>query len=118
MHEERLKASTMKALKQEMHMSRQYNKNKFKEHEKRLDHLHQQSRQILDGLELSQVKADDVDTKSSLIAKLRRNWAEEDVRVKYNKAVDRNARKNNEQGWKDCDREEKEQMIVFSAVPL
>ena len=57
----------------------------IKHHESRLNNLHKQADLVNKALTVSEAKANDVDTKSSLIAKLRRNWVEEDVRMKFEK---------------------------------
>ncbi len=135
-----------KQLKQQSQTLKEHKKD-LVEHEKRLDNLHRRSFEVIKALKMSHVEATGIknnirstaknannimkDIKSSRtqseevkslaagqIAKLRRMWSSEDIRIKYAKLrryrerADANANK----GY--CENEKHGHVSIFSAVPL
>eukprot|EP00942_MAST-04A_sp_MAST-4A-sp1_P015099 g15099.t1 len=100
---------------------------------KRLDSLHSQSREVIHSLDLShkatgeiltvvnasKTKADEVHAAASgQLAKLRRTWASEDVRIKYEKLLAARGKIDAEANKNDCITEKAKGISIFPAVVL
>eukprot|EP00944_MAST-04C_sp_MAST-4C-sp1_P003074 g3074.t1 len=86
---------------------------------KTLDLQHKRANEIMKKVDLSDTKAAEVHAMSSgQIDKLKRMWAEEDIRIKYYKLRKHREKADRKANQDFCAREKDERITVFSAVPL
>ena len=103
------------------------------ENEKRLDNAHTKTNEIIKSLDLQHKRADEIvkkvdlsDTKaaevhamsSGQIDKLKRMWAEEDTRIKYNKFREERQAAERDSNIKYCKAERENHVSLFSAVSM
>ena len=85
----------------------------------RLDKAHVQTKSIIKLVETSKSKADEVEAMAAgQIAKLRRSWANEDVRTKYEALRLQRVLKESKMETQNCNTDQKNHIVIFPAIAL